>query len=137
MRGVITLVICTLVFFAGMKASATDSKDKTFPGAEKHQIALNEALQLVSNFRHHPQAPKNQGGAFDRGAIEKILAQPGCEKLKLYWAQEVNGEFTVVLVGMDASGKNMIAGTIMNKTSPCPPFCVESPFTEETLAMQK
>jgi hypothetical protein len=136
--GVVALAICTLAFFAGMRAGATDSKDKIFPGAEKHQIALKEALQLVQNFRQHPQAPKNQGGAFERGAVDKILAQPGCERLKFYWAQERDGGFTVVLVGVDKSGKDMIAGAIMERIWPCPPDCgVDSPFADGALAMQK
>jgi hypothetical protein len=98
--GVIALVICTLSFFIGTKVSATDSKDKIFIGAEKHEIALSEALQLVANFRKDPQAPKNQGGSFERGAFDKILAQPGCEKIKMYWAKDQDGKFTVVLIGV-------------------------------------
>jgi polyphosphate kinase 2 (PPK2 family) len=121
-----------------VKASATDSKSQQFIGAEKHEIALSEGLELVANFRKNPQAPKNQGGAFERGAFEKILAQPGCEKIKFYWAQEQNGKFTVVLVGVDATGKDMIIGSIMDSGQPCPSFCdVTSPFTMETVASAK
>jgi polyphosphate kinase 2 (PPK2 family) len=135
--GVIALVICTLSFFIGTKVNATDSKDKTFIGAEKHEIALSEGLQLVANFRKNSQAPKNQGGSFERGAFEKILAQPGCEKIKFYWARE-NGKFTVVLVGVDAAGKDMISGSIMEKSGDCPPNCdITSPFTMGTLALQR
>jgi hypothetical protein len=112
-EGVSAIVICTLSVFIGTKVSATDSKDKIFIGAEKHEIALSEGLQLVANFRKNSQAPKNQGGSFERGAFEKILAQPGCEKIKFYWAQEPNGKFTVVLIGVDATGKDMVGGSIM------------------------
>jgi polyphosphate kinase 2 (PPK2 family) len=137
MWAVIALVICTVSFFVGTKVSATDSKDKVFIGAEKHEIALSEGLQLVANFRKNPQAPKSQGGSFERGAFEKILAQPGCERIKMYWAQE-NGKFAVVLVGVDAAGKDMIAGSIMEKGLDCPPWCdITSPFTMETLALAK
>ena len=73
-------------------------------------------LQLVENFRKNPQAPKSQGASFERGAFEKILAQPGCEKIKMYWAQE-NGNFTVVLVGVDKEGKDMVPGSIMERSS--------------------
>jgi len=135
--GVIALVICTLSFFIGTKVNATDSKDKTFIGAEKHEMLLTDAVQLVANFRKNPQAPKSQGASFERGALDKILAQPGCEKIKMYWAQE-NGKFTVVLVGVDAAGKDMIAGCIMERPGFCPPYCDEnSPFTMETLALAK
>ena len=42
----------------------------------------------------------------------------------MYWAQE-NGKFTVVLVGVDAAGKDMLAGSIMEKSGTCPPICDE------------
>jgi hypothetical protein len=52
----------------------------------------------------------------------------------MYWAQE-NGKFTVVLVGVDASGKDMVAGITMEKSLFCSPICdVTSPFTMEILA---
>ena len=98
---------------------------------------MSEALQLVANFRKDTQAPKNQGGSFDRGAINKMLAHPGCEKIKMYWAQE-NGKFTVVLIGVDAEGKDMIAGSVMDRGNFCPPVCdITSPFTMETVALAK
>jgi hypothetical protein len=79
--GVIALVICTLSFFIGTKVSATDSKDKIFLGAEKHEIALNEALQLVANFRKDPQASKSQGASFDRGCFrQNSCAAPAVKK---------------------------------------------------------
>lgn len=131
-------MICTLSFFVGTKVSATDAKDKQFIGAEKHEMALTDAVQLVANFCKNPQAPNNQGGSFERRAFEKILAQPGCEKIKFYWAKESNGKFTIVLVGVDVAGKDMVAGSIMERSSDCPPHCdVTSPFTMGTLAMAK
>jgi hypothetical protein len=44
------LIICTLSFFIGTKISATDSKDKIFIGAEKHQVTLDAALKMVGDF---------------------------------------------------------------------------------------
>ena len=135
--GGVALVIGALSFFIGIKANAADSKDKQFVGAEKHQITVSEGLELVANFRKNPQAPKSQGASFDRGAFEKILTQPGCAKIKMYWAQG-NGNFTTVLVGVDKEGKDMVGGSIMEKGGLCPPYCdVTSPFTMETVASTK
>jgi hypothetical protein len=55
----------------------------------------------------------------------------------MYWVQE-KGRFTVVLIGVDREGKDMVNGTIAEMQAPCPPWCdVESPFAMETLALQK
>jgi|WetSurMetagenome_2_1015567.scaffolds.fasta_scaffold166631_1 hypothetical protein len=95
-------------------------------------------MELVANFRKNPQAPKSQGASFNRGAFDKILAQNGCEEIKMYWAQEKDGKFTVVLVGVDAAGKDMVAGSIMEMSRPCPPWCdATSPFTMEIVASIK
>ena len=101
-------------FFIGTKVSATDSKDKMFISAEKHEISLEEAKLHIQRHKTNPIHPNHHDGSFDRAAIDKILAQPGCEKIKMYWAQE-NGRFTVVLVGVDAAGKDMITGTILER----------------------
>jgi len=56
----------------------------------------------------------------------------------MYWAQEPNGNFTTVLVGVDTAGKDMTKGSIMERSGNCPPFCDRnSPFIMETAAMAK
>jgi len=76
-EGVIIPVICTLSLFMGTKISATDSKDKQFIGAKKHEIAISEGLELGASFHKNPQIPKSKGTSFNRDAFEKIFAQPG------------------------------------------------------------
>ena len=94
-------------------------------------------MKMVSDFRQNPEAPKSQGASFNRGAFDKILAQPGCQAIKMYWAKE-NGKFTVVLVGVDEAGKDMTTVSIMERSTDCPPFCdVNSPFTMETVALAR
>jgi hypothetical protein len=40
--------------------------------------------------------------------ISQILAQPGCEGIKLYNAYDENGQKTLVYVGLDANAKPML-----------------------------
>jgi hypothetical protein len=84
---------------------------------------LSEALQLVANFRKDTQAPKNHGGTFDRAAIDKILAQPECARLWIYQGKNEDGTPNLVLAGVDAAGKDMVTGSVMDKILPCPPMC--------------
>jgi hypothetical protein len=96
--------------------------DEKFPGAEKHEISLEEAKQHIQRHKKNPIHPKHHGGSFDRGAIDKILAQPGCTRLRIYHGKNEDGTPSMVLAGVDAAGKDM-AANIMEMISPCPPNC--------------
>ena len=97
--------------------------DPKFPGAEKHETPLADAKKFVQNHRKNPKAPNINGGSFHRGIIDKILAQDGCDGVRIYHAQLDNGSTTFVVVGITASGKDMTSGSIAESVAPCPPFC--------------
>ena len=97
--------------------------DEKFPGAEKHEISLNVAKQHIQRHKKNPIHPKLHGGSFDRAAIDKILAQPGCTRLRYYHGREKKGKPNLVLVGVDATGKDMTKASIMDRSDHCPPIC--------------
>jgi hypothetical protein len=97
--------------------------DAKFPGAEKHEISLEEAKLHIQRHTKNPIYPNHHGGSFDRAAIDKILAQPGCARLRIYQGKNEDGTPSLVLVGVDAAGKDMVSGSIMDKVQPCPPYC--------------
>jgi hypothetical protein len=111
--------------------------DPKFPGAEKHEISFNVAKQHIKRHKKNPIHPKLHGGSFDRAAIDKILAQPGCARLRIYHGRDAKGKPNLILVGVDAAGKDMLPskllltkssteggqGCIMEKQFPCPPYC--------------
>ena len=97
--------------------------DSKFPGAEKHEISLEEAKTHIQRHKKNPIHPNHHGGSFDRAVIDKILAQPGCARLRYYHGRNEDGLPNIVLVGVDASGKDMVKGTIAERPNGCPPFC--------------
>lgn len=97
--------------------------DANFPGAEKHDISLEEAKQHIQRHKKNPIHPNHRGGSFDRAAIDKILAQPGCARLRIYQGKNEDGTPSLVLVGVDAAGKDMTKASIMERSSGCPPIC--------------
>jgi hypothetical protein len=121
--GIIVVVVAVIAFFVGCKTSIEKPMQTSFPGAEKHEITLSDAVKYVQNFRKTTPTPEINGGTFDRGAIDKILAQPGCASLRIYYGRDENGKPNLVLVGVDAVGKDMTKNTIMERQAPCPPYC--------------
>lgn len=63
------------------------------------------------------------GGAFHSDQVLKLLQQPGCTALRIYHARNGKNEKAMVLVGVDAEGKDMTQGVMLEICLPCPPFC--------------
>ena len=52
-----------------------------------------------------------------------MLAQKGVIGIRYYYAKMDDGTPTIVVVGVDSLGNDMINTTIAEMTYPCPPFC--------------
>jgi hypothetical protein len=104
-------------------------------GAIDRQIDLTTATRLIANLRNGIRlslsaaikAGKGQprGGYFSRSSVEKVLTQPGAVAVHYYFAETDDGKPTLVIFGVDSTGKDMVTGTIMTTdiSYPCPPYC--------------
>jgi hypothetical protein len=122
---IIVIIAAIVAFYIGCKTSEKPMQT-SFPGAEKHEISLAEAKTFIENHQksllaQNSKEPQIKAETFERSAIEKILAQPGCNGLRIYYGKDENGKPNLVLVGADTSGKDMMI--IMEKGTLCPPFC--------------
>jgi hypothetical protein len=135
---VIVIAVAILSFIVGQKyccertqgdkCQAEKKVTVTFPGAEKHEVSLAEAKQYIQDHSKSLQSQKSKtpqikGEAFEKIAIEKILAQPGCAQLRIYYGKTETGQPNLVLVGVDTSGKDMTKTCMMERGTLCPPFC--------------
>ncbi|MGH7560792.1 MAG: hypothetical protein ACRENB_07215 [Gemmatimonadales bacterium] len=97
-----------------------------FPDKRQHRIALDQARQMC---RNHRAAGRGAGplraGAFQREVLDAILAQEGCAGVRIYLARTDGGDQTLVMIGLDADGRDMESGTIADDVYPCPPFCTD------------
>ena len=111
-----------------------------------HFISLEQAVQMTRTFRENKdrivgEEYKGQdliatAETFDKAAIERLLAQEGCEKIRIYYGMDEALKVHAIIVGVDAEGKDQLP-TETDKTSDsstaivelgqrCPPECVES-----------
>jgi len=86
-------------------------KDYTAVGGE---ISHETATDFVKAFQ---QAHPNENPAYylGRNIIEKILAQPGCAGMRFYYGYNTEGQKTLVYVGMDANGNDMVKQTMVTE----------------------
>ena len=98
------------------------------PPKKDHRISLAEASELTRGHRS-ANAAEPKAHLFHREAFETILALPGCSAIRIYRGRGKGGEHHLVMVGVDAEGKDMVEGGVMERCEPCPPFCdAQSPL---------
>lgn len=85
----------------------------------EHDVPLSEAAIMTAAYRlANPGALL--GGVFNNNAIQLILDQPDCIQVRYYYALN-NGVSTLVLVGVDASGNDIVNGQLADYALPNPP----------------
>lgn len=96
-----------------------------FNGTEGAPITLDVAGAWTENYR--TQNPTLVKGVFyGRDILEQILAQPGCQGIRFYFALDNLNKNTLVAVGADAQENDQLNGVIADVSSPCPPHCGSS-----------
>jgi hypothetical protein len=91
-----------------------------------HAIDLQTAILYLTSFQHSSNADTVRGEAFGRDALLKLLNQPGCVGMRIYFGTKDDGQRVLVLVGVDVEGKDMYLGELDEKGFPCPPICDDS-----------
>ena len=87
------------------------------------QITLNEARELIKNHRDSGPCKDNAIRAYtiDGACLQHILSQPGCVAVRFLRAKnkisDSSLDTTLVAVGVDALGKNMITPPLATKTA--------------------
>lgn len=87
-----------------------------------HHIELEDAQDLIN--RHKRAHPGSRSAvACTRVPLDRILAQSGCVGVRMYFAMNPDNTPTLVLVGVDAEGRDLDEGILGEYLYPCPPFC--------------
>ena len=92
-----------------------------------HKISKKDAKEYTKRFRDKEEKkdplPPMPPVAFHRDAYDRILSQPGCVAVRSYPALTAEGGATVVLVGVDVDGNDLVDGELAQAADVCPPFC--------------
>jgi hypothetical protein len=92
-----------------MQKELLTKKDYAAIGEEiSHELAADFVKAYESA---HPRDIK--GYNIGRNIVDQILAQPGCIGLRFYNALNEEGQKTLVYVGIDAEGKDLVKRTVV------------------------
>jgi hypothetical protein len=86
-------------------------------------ISLQEASEMTARYRENIQPGETIAVAGSKAIFEQILAQPGCEGLRMYFAIEADGSNTLVAVGIDEQSNDITEGLIAENFIACPHRC--------------
>lgn len=77
--------------------------------AAEHRISYERAASMIAAFRDFSKWPTvPQFLTFPKKTIQEILDKPGCVALRMYPAINEKNAITLVLVGVDAKGNNIV-----------------------------
>lgn len=86
-------------------------ESSSFTGGEASALDAATAAEWTNRYRQK-QPDQLQGHFFGRKVIERILAQPGCMGLRIYYALDPNNEQHLLIVGADASQNDQLPGQV-------------------------
>jgi hypothetical protein len=92
-----------------MQKELLTKKDFTNVGGEISHETGNDFIKAYETA--FPVGPR--GFALGRNILEKILAQPGCTGIRFHYALNHEGQKTVVYIGMDANGNDLLTHTMV------------------------
>ncbi len=82
---------------------------KTVVEAISHELGA----QMITDY-HAANPTDTKSYYIGRNVIDQILAQPGCVGMRFYNAYNEKGEKTLVYVGVDATGKDIVKYSVVN-----------------------
>ena len=93
--------------------------------ADGHEISIEEAAALTAAYRLSGSYDTNDGRiatAFNKEALKRLLNQEECMGIRCYYANDVDGLLTLVLVGYDDEGNDLL-DQLAEFGNPCPDNC--------------
>lgn len=94
-------------------------------GRRAHRLTHAQARRMRERFRrrHGKDRRAIRPAAYGRNIFDAILRQKGCVGIRVYPGIDDDGELTLLFVGVNAEGDDILAGIIGDTPWRCPPFC--------------
>jgi hypothetical protein len=85
---------------------------------------LKLAAKWTANYRQENPAPGEiRAHMFGKNIIRQLQTQKGCVGIRMYYALNNEGVKKIILVGVDAEGRDIEEGIVADFSSACPPDC--------------
>jgi hypothetical protein len=99
-----------------------------YPSTEKSmyagQLKSTQKVTTLTNV-HQITVSSNDVIAqyFGKGVVEKIMKQPGCVAVRIYYGKRANGKSGFMFIGVDKNGRDIEPTILTGPSTYCPPIC--------------
>jgi hypothetical protein len=93
-----------------------------FTGNEGEPISLATASEWTANYRDEYPG-EIRAHYYGSSILQDIIDQENAVGIRFYYAIDDLGVKQLVLVGVDADGKDITSGIVADRGSPCPTYC--------------
>jgi ABC-type dipeptide/oligopeptide/nickel transport system permease subunit len=121
---ILSIFAIALFIYPSMNQSVR-AEQVNFAGYKNQSISFQEAKGLIKTYERIAASDAVIAQYFGKDIVDKILAQPGCVGVRMYYSKHANGKPGVIFVGVDKNGKDIISGVLAGPTIICPPYCGE------------
>jgi len=119
---ILSLFAIALFIYPSMNQSVR-AEQVNFAGYRNQSISFQDALGLIKTYERIAASDAVIAQYFGKDIVDKILAQPGCVGVRMYYGKHANGKAGVLLIGVDQYGKDIVTGVLAQPVIICPPYC--------------
>ena len=119
---ILSIIVIALFIYPSMNQSVkADQVSST--GYKNQIISFQDAMGILKTSERIAASDAVIAQYFGKDLVDKILAQPGCVRVRMYYGKHANGKPGVLILGVNKYGKDMVSGILAMPTKPCPPYC--------------
>jgi hypothetical protein len=119
---ILSIFAIALFIYPSMNQSVR-AEQVNFSGYKNQSISFQEAKGLIKTYERIAASDAVIAQYFGKDIVDKVLAQPGCVGVRMYYGKHANGKPGVIFVGVDKYGKDMVPVVLAGPVGICPPFC--------------
>jgi len=101
---------------------------KRFTGDENHAATLAEVKDFIANYRWKFGIHAAAGGFFDKNDAAALIQQQSAVGIRYYHALQRDGAATLLLVGVDEAGNDLVQGEPVRLSLPNPPLTLSGEY---------
>jgi hypothetical protein len=119
---ILAIFAIALIIYPSMNQSVR-AEQVNSAGYKNQSISFQEATGLLKTSERIAASDAVIAQYFGKDLVDKILAQPGCVGVQMYYGKHANGKPGVIFVGVDKNGKDMVSVVLAGPATICPPYC--------------
>lgn len=73
-----------------------------------HQITLAQAIAMTQRYRQNQPSFLPVCETFESSVVADLLAEPGCQYLRIYYGMDENNEIHAILVGGNGNNEDIL-----------------------------